>query len=264
MRISNSEVTQYVELLGSQGFMRVNHSTSYCSGSSKSLVIKRTDDGIIHVNCFRCGGWGTHNGSVRKVLRTTESIKHSHRHLSIPSDTAFSFAEWSPKAHAWISRYGITEAETKEHKIGYSDSLRRIVFPVFDSEGLAMMQTRRIYDDDPKPKYVTYKNRECIKIVPSPCSNVLCLTEDYLSAIKCGRFVDSMPVFSTKLTTFQLSKIVQMYHKFIIFFDDDNHIVKKNQIQLLYKLQQFGECRLITGEKQPKELSDSELNVILC
>lgn len=260
--IPKAEETQYVELLGSQEFIRINHTTSYCSGSSKSLVIKRKEDGTISINCFRCGGWAVYNGSVRKVSRVKTDTGLTHRNISLPFDISHNFKDWSPKAYSWISRYGITEAEVKYHRIGYSEGLRRIVFPVFDHDGLAMMQTRKIYEEDPKPKYLTYRKRECTKIIRRE-SDILCLTEDYLSAIKCGRLIDSMPVFTTKLTTFQLSRIVGLYKKFIIWFDDDNPIVKKNQIEVLNRLKQFGECRLITGLRQPKETSDEHIKSTL-
>jgi hypothetical protein len=53
------------------------------------------------------------------------------------------------------------------------------------------------------------------------------------------------------------------YNDFIVFLDDDNAQVKKQQVVLKNRLESFGNvCIIHSGGIDPKEMSDKEL--ILC
>lgn len=258
---------------------RVNHDTDDCYGDSNSLLIERKDDGTISAKCFRCGKYGRYS---KDVLRRTRSEGKAEgaiperkslggfrgKHWTIPKDAVNSVTDWPIHAYHWVRQYGITDDEIREHQIVYSDRLGRVILPVFDNEGLAFFQTRKIHDSDTKPKYLTYRNRNSFKVImkagsviPSPA---IVLTEDLLSAIKCGRIIDSSPLFGTDISDLHLAYLVFHYNNFIVFLDDDNSIVKKKQLVLKNRLEQYGKVTLIRDvDKDPKECTDTELKDIL-
>ena len=251
---------------------RINHDTSDCSGSSKSLLIERKEDGTIYAKCYRCGLYGSYSkdksrrkSAKKGALDSKGVVLPSRKGNKIPADAEQDPSRFSPRASTWLRGYGIRDREIKEHGICYSPSYRRLILPVYDSDGLALMQTRKLYDDDELPKYVTYRNRDCVKKINmiTPTSSVV-LTEDYLSAIKCGRFLSSIPLLSTNISDLALKVVIDNFDSVIIFLDDDNRIVKLNQLALKNRLEQFCKVKLLTGIGcDPKELSEDELAIIL-
>lgn len=251
--------------------MRINHDTHDCSGESKSLLIERKEDGTIYAKCYRCGLYGSYRKDKLRHKRIKKGHDHTPSYLSvsrktiaIPTDAEHDPSRFSPRATAWLRRYGILDEEIREHGICYSARDRRLILPVFDSDGLALMQTRRLYDDDTRPKYITYRNRDCVKkIFITDHTDTVVLTEDYLSAIKCGRIQNSIPLLSTELSDLALCTIKE-FKRVIIFLDDDNRIVKLKQIALKNRLEQFCNVKLITDVGcDPKELRTDELHRIL-
>lgn len=273
--------TEYLDIgktLDAGETTRVNHDTDDCYGDSNSLLIERKDDGTISAKCFRCGKYGRYSKDVLRRTRsegTAEGASPSRKsvggvrgkHWTIPTDATHILADWPIKAYHWIKQYGITEDEIQANQIAYSERLGRVILPVFDAEGIAFFQTRKIHDSDTKPKYLTYRNRNAFKIIlhyPITSSNVIVLTEDLLSAIKCARVLDSSPLFGTDISDLHLAYLVSAYDEFIIFLDDDNGIVKKKQRVLKNRLEQFGKVTLIRGhDKDPKEYSEADLEGIL-
>lgn len=49
----------------------------------------------------------------------------------------------------------------------------------------------------------------------------LCITEDSLSAIKCARFVDAVPLFGSSISNNKLARIVKNYDNIFVWLDSD-------------------------------------------
>ena len=258
--------------------VRVNHDTVDCTGDSKSLLIERKEDGTILAYCFRCGGRGVHNTSTLKSIQNRarsigidEHINtdngESQENNNFPPAGISDINKWPPKARLWIRQYGITDGEIDKHGITYSDELRRIIIPVFDGEHCCSYQTRKIYDDDQRPKYVTYINSNGIHFIPHGVAQTdnIVIVEDTLSGIKCARYCDALVLHSTSLSAMATRFLIHKeYKSCIIFLDDDNVQVKRNALKIKNLIDKFGSaCIIQSGGRDPKEFSDLELQEIL-
>ena len=254
---------------------RVCHSSNDCMGSSKSMIIERQDNGDISAFCFRCGNRGFHSvnhryaKSIKRATRAFDgvdkAIQRRVEFTGIQAEGVRDIERYSPAARIWISTYGLTDKEIEDAGIFYSPDLRRIVFPWFCDSEVAGYQTRRIYEDDKGPKYDTH--------VFNPCSYALrnrndgttcCIVEDIISGIKCARYVDTLVLMSTNLTSEHKKFLLHSkYNNHIIFLDDDNLMVKQNALKIKRFIDKFSDSVIIQSDgKDPKEHTDLELQEI--
>jgi len=56
---------------------------------------------------------------------------------------------------------------------------------------------------------------------------------------------------------------VSGYEEYVIFLDDDNADVRRQELILKNRLDVFGKARIIHTDKDPKEYTDQELKEIL-
>lgn len=237
----------------------------------KRLYIKRTNDGTILYYCHHCGKSRTIRNSVSKTKRLAGTPKaavrdwKSKRSVTTPADSESDPGKWPANARVWFYRYGITDAEIKRHGFLYSERLRRVVLPIYNNGELVSYQTRRVFNDDERPKYLSYGNKDSVFHVEHSDAKRLCIVEDLLSSIKVGRYINTLALRKTSLSDKELRWILEKgYNDFIIFLDDDNAQVKKQQLVLKNKLENFGKVTIIhSGGRDPKEYDDLELKVCI-
>lgn len=234
------------------------------------LYIKRTTDGYIF-NCFHCGKSGGVRASTVEgdTVRVRPSrVGHSSGATAgrLPVDGTGDWGAWHPRARGWVGRY-ITQQEVKDNGLLYSPRLRRVVLPVYDSDGLVGYQTRRVFDDDDGPKYQTYTQRpkdfHYYRSGSSGSGSVV-IVEDMLSAIKCSRHAASAALFGVSLKDTLLARLLRSHRKFLIFLDDDNLQVRLAARKIKKRLDIFGECVIIEGVgSDPKACDDATLAGLL-
>lgn len=261
---------------------RVNHTSADCSGSSNSMVVRRTNDGWT-AKCFRCGNSGkrtVHNLSTLKSKRSSYAERGSDagyvpsRSIKQRVDEVCSSIEsadgriverlddFGIHGQVWLNRYGITEHEVMTYGICYDIEEDRILFPTFDSDGLAGFQERCLRPGYDGPKYISYFLRPTVQLCASPGADMagLVFVEDFVSAIKVGRVMLTMPVRSTNLSPVQKRAVLDCdWRNFIIWFDDDNSIVKRQQLSLKRELDKIGMATIIKTANDPKTYSESEI-----
>ena len=250
--------------------VRVNHINSDCDGSSKSMLIERKDNGDISAYCFRCGGrgfYGSKTALKSKILgeaSTTES-HDANRSREIPSDAEADITAWPSAARVWLRRYGITDKEITDARITYSASLNRLILPVFDNDGLASYQTRKVHDRDTAPKYLSVRNRNSPNTFGGGNGSTIVLVEDTVSGIKVARFFPTLVLNGTSLQDHHLKYIISgNFSCFYVWLDDDNPIVQKNALKIKKTLDKLGVCTVVhTDGKDPKEHTDDEIKEIL-
>lgn len=236
------------------------------------LFITRCEDGLtILAYCHHCGQRGYHNEANTANIQTLKASKASRGQLSyrggkLPSDCENDKSSWPSPARFWLTRYNITDREVREYGLCYSKSHARVVLPVYDGDGLALYQTRKIFEQDTGPKYLTYNNRANTLWFShiSHKSSTIVLCEDILSGIRLGRQWNAAAVLGTTLTDKSLNLLVNNYSRFIIFMDDDNPDVRMKQLMLKNRLDMFGETTIIhSNGKDAKEHTDEELREVL-
>ena len=144
--------------------------------------------------CYRCGYTQTvHKGEaslkeLAHIKQLNEAAKqHALDHtnkLELPNDYDTNIPI---QGRLWLYEAGITESVWKEHHIGYSEHLGRVVLPVYDDNGnLVWYQCRAVHEGQ-TPKYIQpSRGRDNVYFLKRPRSTDMhraVIVEDILSAI---------------------------------------------------------------------------------
>ena len=281
----NGIVQEYSHLHEGQS-VRVNHTSPDCSGSSNSMVIRRTNDGFT-AKCFRCGRSGKRNIHDLSTLksRKARSIDQSSvsgyvpsRHIkqrlgvvckSIEQEDGRiveRLADFGIHGKVWLNKYGITPHEVKTYGICYDLEEDSLIFPTFDADGLAGFQERCLRPGYDGPKYLSYFIRTAVQLCAAPEADMagLVLVEDFVSAIKVGRVMQAMPLRTTNMSTMQKRVVLDInVREYYVWLDNDNSIVKRQQLALKNELDKLGTAYLIKTANDPKVYTTNEIISII-
>lgn len=265
----------------SVGFVRLNHDSPECKGSSKSLKIERKEDGTVNAICYRCSASGYHrpSGAKYKEAQGSNSLgyngnstsgKPQHygsRRVSVPASATSRIAEWNIRGREWIRKYALTQQELDDNGIRFDTNSNWMYIPVRNGSSVIGYIRRCFSTSYNGPKYITNLSGEPRHICFStghPNTGGLCIVEDIISAIKCSRVVDSLALVGTYLSPATINAIKCKYNSFIVFLDDDNRQVRMRQLRIARQLELYGNVRIIKGiGRDPKQLSTSELTSLL-
>lgn len=248
---------------------RINHDTTYCSGESNSLSISRKDDGTLVMYCHRCGKLGVASENFRRVAAIKRSDNHSGEScyqygesICIPSQSNQQFSQWPVQARHWYRKHGITDSEVKAYGLHFNEKSRRIIIPIYQDGELISYQSRKIFDDDPYPKYLTVtknKSKSFWKKCDKEEIKDVVLVEDVLSGIKVGRNNNVVALTGVNLSDY-LMNYLSKFDRFFIWLDDDKPEVKLKQVQLKNRLGLWGEVYIIKTDNDPKTYTDEEIS----
>ena len=170
----------------------------------------------------------------------------------IPKDATTKMTTWPLQVQNLMYMYGLTESDAQVHRILYSDSEKRLIISA--QKGFV---TKKVYDTDPKPKYLSYNNPS-YWYIQSTDSNTIILTEDKLSGIVLSKVFPScstLSLFGTKLKDDHLALLLRMgYNRIIVWLDDDNSIVKSQQIKIKNRLGMYFDEVILILEGDPKRM----------
>jgi hypothetical protein len=135
--------------------------------------------------------------------------------------------------------------------------------PVLDGERIVHVTCRYFGDNPDHPKYVTkgYKNQHFKCIFPIVRSNMWVLCEDYISAIRIGRYVNAIPLFGTYCPRELLYRLLP-YRPILRFWldrDKADSAVK----QAASARQYIEDCATIVTDLDPKDYTDDQIKVII-
>lgn len=247
------------------GVVRVNHNSPTCAGTSKSIRVERLSDGSITAKCFRCGAIGRdlrESGSLRVLKESLREVEQAAKDRPL-GELVYDTTKWPVLAWQWVRQYGITEGEIKEYGLCYAVERRRVLLPIWWAGEKVGYQLRKIYDDDPGPKYDTRCRGGVGFMSFSPViNNEVVLVEDILSAIKVGRVARTIALLSTNITQ-AVRTYLSQFDRFHVWLDMDNPQVIRSAVKLLNTLDLFGKTHLITTMKDPKCYDESYIKEAL-
>jgi hypothetical protein len=259
--ITSQEILSYVPAGGlSEGqTIRCNHTGCATTTSSKSLAITRKANGYV-AYCFKCGkSGGTGGPSVVHVqAKASDSNRVKPDRVVPPARATGDLRCFSPEVHEWVSKF-LTEQEVKSHGLVCDNTRHRLYVPIAPSGWIL-----RNFKDGPKWYTKVPHGYACYRATSA--SDIAVVTEDAISAVVCARYVDSYACLGTTVHDPVLAAIQRgKYQKVIVFFDDDNRIVKGKQLQAKRRLELSCPNVVIhrSGGRDPKEHSDAELRKIL-
>ena len=167
---------------------------------------------------------------------------------SLPYDVT---SEIDPRASLWLRECGLTMRDVVEHRILWSPSWERLIFPVGDC-----WQGRYFGSDPKKAKWFTKGDIHNViyKLGTGP---EVVLVEDILSAIRVSKFSSCICLFGSALPSMWISRMGFLGSRFAVWLDFDKRV---HSIQLCKRLQNLGfQARSIITLKDPKNLTDEEI-----
>lgn len=246
---------------------KFNHSE--CGDTRSRLYVTRTSRGYIH-HCHNCAP-AMSGFTPRDVLLTPSDIQGTLRPSVETSQVAgdivlpFDFTVELPKHHLFWLKKWITHEEIIINRIGYSPSMGRIIFPLYDAESeLMYWQGRRIENPtkfEPKYKNVRASGKCIFYGVGYPTYSEVCLVEAILSSIKIGRHVYTLGMLGSYIPE-DLIRQLRYYETVYLWFDPDK---QKETVKYAISLNSRLGVRVVPliTEKKPKDYSDEEINLIL-
>lgn len=214
-----------------------------------------------HKYCFKCTYFvpsgkdlNVNDLSERAAkLEQKEPINYDARRLALPSDYSPHLAVGAMR---WLDQYGITNEETKEHRIGWSPVNESLVFPVFDLDNTLIFYQERFFNN-PKRKYKTHGKSEEVFNIIGPLSSSLVLVEDMLSAIKISRQFEVMPLYGSSISQERIGRLSKLYKHILIWLDNDKaHYAIRRAVHMR---PHFDKVTTVVTEFDPKEYDDTEI-----
>lgn len=245
--------------------VRVNHVSSYCSGTSNSMTVKRTAEGIF-AYCYRCGNTGATKEKTRSIARPKARVKN----VTLPHDISDEPMFWPARVKVWLMEQHIDLTSASGYGIMYSDSLRRVIIPVYQpTGGLVGYQARHIFPEDTGPKYytVTSDPERMFHYAPYNRYSTVFVVEDFISMLRIRSLgFGGTAILGTTASNVWLHAITNLPvdYNIVILLDWDNPTVIRKTIALQRKLLlHFNKVHVVTEEIDVKGMDDLELNMSL-
>jgi len=241
------------------GRVRVNHTSSGCSGGRSSMVVRRYEDGGVSAYCYRCGGKGSYSPKFRRTKRAVaKSATHKvvKRGFHIPKDATPDITQWPRDLRVWVLS-SLTEDEARVWGFVYSPSLDQLIMPLDKENFICRLSNYREY------KYISYINNIEYILYNNKESDKIVLVEDYLSYIKLSRYYSVCCLLGTTLTDKALLAITKEHNNFVVFLDNDNALVKRKQTAIRNRLKLFGSVKVVKHTRDPKHCTYEELQEII-
>lgn len=213
-----------------------------------------------HKWCFGCHyHFPTGNNLNLDTIRTRISLdEHTNKNnIYLPHD----FDYYIPNEPlAWLNKYGISQVEREVNRIGYSEELKFLIFPLFTESGELEAWQARDFSNTSKSRYFTRGDVSNVLHILGH-GNVLVLTEDILSAIKVARITASMPIFGSHIQNKSIVRLSRYFKSLLIWLDHDKAkeaIKASNRAKLFFDV-----AEVVVTEKDPKEYTTGEIKRII-
>lgn len=246
-----------------------------CCAQDKSLLLSNEERGY-RAYCFRCGprGFIAHGDfSIDQLRRRREEFALlQEAHVRLPKDFTTTIP---PKEAVWLYKAGISHEVALHYKFGYSESLRRVILPVMDSEKLIGFTARSTIGA--KPKYIERMvqtssavfNADPAIVLPATkdwCMDAgpdLVITEDILSAVRVGRIARRcMALLGTSANAEQLAGI-DACNTIAVWLDPDRP-GRRAAFNITRRLALYGKTvRTVPSTRDPKYYSNREIRGLL-
>jgi hypothetical protein len=162
-----------------------------------------------------------------------------------------------PYGLAWLGSGGWTLEMIARYNIGWSEELNRVILPVYP-EGY----TARAVESWQKPKYMEKVPQGVVwSSVGKYTTREVVLTEDILSAGRCGEFMQALSLLGTSLDTSMLS-VLAKYDKILIWLDPDAGGISGLK-GMVRRIALVSDVHVIRSDKDPKCLQDTEIRRLL-
>lgn len=234
-----------------------------CS-TSNVLRIENSVEGF-KMYCFKCREYlfvSTFNSPSERARRQRSFDAYREAKANVSYELPLDFSQTIPSdGLAWLGQGGWTISMLRHYNIGYSEKLSRVVIPV-TYKGIYSGYIARAVESWQSPKYLEKVPQGVMWESSSFCDCTSCVvTEDILSAGRCGNVMKAYALLGTSLDTSQLATLMQ-YQKIYLWLDPDKggrDGIKK----AINRLKMFSEVHIVKSSVDPKKLTGKEIKELL-
>lgn len=249
-------------------------------GPGRKLVVEHKEDGYA-AWCYRCSEPGWHP-KPRPSLSERISALTKKRAVDValresirpPMPAVFEPSLWPEKARVWLYRAGLDNDWIKDIGFYWAPDAQRVVMPVLDDQGsLAFWQARGF--DPERAKYLSpalpqgtskpvYK-AATIKPVEDFRADILCITEDILSANKVAQVVSGWSILGTSLTPLSEAEIVKFGPSRVWVWLDPDEAGVSGRRKIVPRLRSLNiDAKAVRADLDPKCYPIEEIRRKLC
>lgn len=204
--------------------------------------------------CFSCG-YSTHANSTK-----VPQERGSKQPIYLPLDVDNFIPQFCCE---WLQKYQLDELDYIQNKLFWSESLQRLIFPIFNTEGLLAWQGRYFGTNPKEAKWYSIGNMKIVyHILGQKQRDSLVLVEDIVSAIKIAKYGhQSMPLFGSHIGMERLLFLRKLIDKIIIWLDPDKNKEALSTARLCDSLSISS--RVILSDRDPKDHSFEAIQKLL-
>lgn len=182
--------------------------------------------------------------------------------LELPEDTNGCLP---PQAMAYLLKYGITPDERQLLRFSWSETLDRMIMPVYSYEGdLLYWQARNLGEVTPdRPKYKNIYMAGSRNVFAKFDSrdnkfpDTVVLVEAIISAVKLSRYVDTIALLGSYIPS-SILPLLKQYKRVVLWLDPDKAIAQQKIGIRLSGLTGIPIYATFTNKK-PKEYNSKEI-----
>lgn len=242
-----------------------------CCGKDNSLLIG-CGTTMWWAKCYRCGGYSQVPRGALSLKELKQKRDAEKNFISSPPTLPRDFTASIPRqGRLWLYSASIYGKVVQTYGIGWSDSMRRVIIPVYSCGRLVAVVARSV-DKKHKPKYLTQQEKAGT-VFESKCAGpmelstsqaTIVVVEDILSAIRCGEFLPTVSILGTWVNSVFLNHILQVGAKRVIcWYDNDPAGFKATAASRRALTLQGVDVRTVRTDKDPKKYSNVEIASIL-
>lgn len=193
-----------------------------CPVCPSSDAYHEYEDG--HCHCYSCGEHTmcSRSSAILEALKSETKV-HDQSTVSLPKDFDYFLPD---RASHWLNRWNLTITEKRKAKIGFSEKLDSLIFPVFgpsDQFGDPVYYQSRYFGVDSKvPKWRTVGSKEDTLYLPeSHKDDTIVMVEDIISAIKVSRVTNCTPLCGSTASMALKLRLQRHYRRARVWLDAD-------------------------------------------
>ena len=193
-------------------------------GDGNTMIVSRNARGISYW-CHRCHtkGWlPTERSLAERIAALSEATEWdgtAQQSLELPGPGKFDPQDWPDQPRVWLYKAGFSNDEIRRHGWYWNPRMERVILPVKVDGKTIYWQGRGFDPARPKALNPTV-NREGL-VAKYGHGEVLCLTEDILSAAKVGAVAEAWALLGTVVTDRVLAAVVERASRVALMLDDD-------------------------------------------
>lgn len=229
------------------------------------FYLTRQEDGSVLGFCHHCGegGRAPSQGFVPSSTgqKTTSDVFKAFKIPALDvwnTDPAWEtpeFSDLNKDFRFWWLSSGLNVSDVKAFGVKHLHG-KLTAIPMRGTSGdLVGLAIRPLKDNMPKwivagSKYLApFAHHEsfCGKLVDK-----LVITEDIISAIRCSKHANALPLLGTNLSDKHIKFIVQHPSPVLVWLDNDNPDVVKKARAMYARISGWKECSIFTEAKEPK------------